>query len=290
VLLIGQSLECWRGGLADAVVERRAAPLLARAQRQLDAGAHTLDVNFGASPRNGLADDLRWAAEVLRAAHPDVPLFLDCGDLEVLASVVALVEGPLVLNAIPLDGPPTEATVRALDAAAARGAGIVFSPRAADGEDSPSAILGAAEEARTLAREAGIAGPLYLDCLAYPAASHPARCRRSLTWLHVLHTTGDSDLVPLVAAGNVGHGAFDSKRLLQATYVVLAATSGVQALLLRAEDSMLMSLLNVMEDRSHPVSDLERWAVEVASLPPDEALTLPPPAGEYRAAWDMLTS
>jgi hypothetical protein len=289
VFVIGQSLECWRGSLAAAVARHDPVPLLDRARRQLNAGADALDVNFGAQPRAGLAADLHWTAEVLRTAYSQIPLFLDCGDIDALTLVVAVAPGPLVFNAVPLDGPPDDIARRALEVAAAHGAGVVFSPRVADREDSPSAILDAAEEARALADHAGLNGPLYLDCLAYPAATHAARCRRSLAWLHTLYEEHDAKFVPLVAAGNVGHGAGHLKRAAELVYVVLAMASGTEALMLRAEDSLVMSLIAVMEGQSSPTTDLDRWAVEITSLPSDELLTLPPPTAELREAWELLT-
>jgi cobalamin-dependent methionine synthase I len=294
MLVIGQSLECWRPPLAVAVAGRDPVPLLARARGQLAAGAHALDVNFGAQPRAGLAADLAWTALTLREALPGAPLFLDCGDLEALASALEATPGPAVANAVPLDGPPTREVDRLLEAAAASGAGIVCSPRAADREDAdPTAILAAAEEFQALARSAGLTGPLYLDCLAYPPASHPAQCRRSLTWLATLRDAGSSGsaaVQPLVAAGNVRHGAPPAaKEHLAAIYVVLAIASGATTLIVRAEASPLMSLISVMESHRSPDTGLDRWALAVQALPADQQLTLPPPGDEARAAWSLLT-
>ncbi len=289
MLVIGQSLECWRPPLAAAVARRDPAPLLERAGRQLAAGAHALDVNLGAQPRAGLADDLIWAASTLRAMWPDVTLFLDCGDLDALALAIGTTSGPTVANAIPLDGAPAAEVMRLFDAAAASDAGAVFSPRAADREDATSAILTAAEEMRLLVASAGIRGPLFLDCLAYPPALSPERCRRSLVWLRALRDAGAAAVQPLVAVGNVGHRAPVGLRgALGAVYVVLAIASGATALLVRAEDRVIMSLIEVMTDRRKPMSDVERWALAVRELPARQQFNWPPPGSEARAAWALI--
>jgi cobalamin-dependent methionine synthase I len=291
MLSIGQSLECWRPPLAAAVARRDANPLLARARGQIVAGADGIDVNFGARPRAGLADDLGWASSVLRDALPGVPLFLDCGDLDALAAAVAATPGPTVANALALDAPPGPAAARLLAAVAATGAGVVLSPRAADREDTPHAILAVAAEARALAVGAGIGGPIYLDCLAYPAARQAARCRRSLAWARALADARVTGVAPLVAAGNVGHGAPEAVRAaVEAVYVVFALASGVTALLVSAEDSTLMSLIAVMEGASVPRTDLERWALEVRSGPAAQLFALPPPGEQARSAWTLLTA
>ena len=286
MLRIGQSLECWRAPLADAVARRDSLPLFARARRQLVAGAEALDVNFGARPRPGLTEDMRWTAIELRAALPDVPLFLDCGDLDALASVLPAVASPLVVNALPL-GSTADAPRRLLEAAAVTQAGVVFSPGASAESDTPDAILSASEAAAMLAGRAGLRGPLYIDCLAYPAASHPARCRGSLAWLRTLRATGDTRLLPLVAVGNVAHGASDADRAaLLLVYAASAVAAGAQALIVPVEEVSVMSLIDVMTTVRGPATALERWA---RALMDEAGARTPPPGGrELRTAWELL--
>jgi len=298
MFVIGQSLECWRQPLAGAVARRDSAPLLARAHRQCEAGAHALDLNFGARPqhgsgRPGLAADLAWAAGVLHEALPGVPLFLDCGDLDALAIALPGLRGPVVVNALPVETPQTPGVARLLRTAADSGAGVVCSPRTADASDAPEAVLPAAEEMLTLATGAGLRGPLYLDCLAYPAATHAARCRRSLSWLRLLRRAGPPGIEPLVAVGNVGHGASAELRArFEALYVVLATGAGATALLLRAEDSMLMSLIEVMTSIRGVESEIEQWARRLQERPlappPAPLSPAPLPPAPWRAAWDLL--
>ena len=290
MLLIGQSLECWRVPLAGAVARRDSRPLLGRARRQLKAGVAALDVNFGAGPRPGLAEDMRWTAETLREALPAAPLFLDCGDLDVLASVTLAVAPPLVVNAVPLDSTASASRLRLLEAAAAAGAGVVFSPRVNDDWDDQSAIMAAAKDTLALAARADLHGPLYLDCLAYPAVSHATLCRRSLAWLRALRAAGETRLVPLVAVGNVGHGAAEITRAaIHHVYVALALQSGAQALIIPAEDSSLMSLVKVMTTGCQPESAAERWLLQAMRPVGGHPRRLPPPEGsDLRAAWELL--
>lgn len=148
MLTIGQSLECWRPPLSEAMAGRDTAPLIAGARQQVRSGAVALDLNFGATRRAGLADHLGWAAEVVRAALPEVVLFLDCGDLEALARAVEATAGPVVANAVPLHDNLTPDPWRLIEAAARAGAGVVVSPRAADERDDDGAILDAARAAQ----------------------------------------------------------------------------------------------------------------------------------------------
>ena len=261
-LLVGQSLELWRPPLADALRRRDPAPLRDRAARQLAAGAHALDLNLGAgsgaaptSPTS-LAGDLAWAAAAIREAQPEVALWLDCADAAALTIAVATVPPPVVVNAAFLDGSPR--TRALLAAAAASGAGVVLSPaphesQEPEAEPAPldlplDALLAAAEQARALLASAGLA-EAWFDCLAYPAATAAPRARRALALVRSLaadrgRAARAPRLRPLLAVGNVGHGAPPRLRpALRRRYAAAAAAAGAAALILPVEDAELLAAI-----------------------------------------------
>ncbi|MEZ4552465.1 MAG: hypothetical protein R3B59_00995 [Dehalococcoidia bacterium] len=282
MLVIGQSIECWRPPLADAVAGRDAAPLVARGRKQADAGAAALDVNFGAIGRPGLVGDLVWAASVLRAELPEVTLFLDCGDHDALVEAAPSVPGPIVVNAISVPA----ADPALIEASATAGAGVVFSPRRADRSDDDGAILDAAQTAADMMAGSDVTGPAYLDCLTYPPATNLERCRRSLRWVAALRESGPARIEPLVAVGNLGHGATrERRRPLRMVYVALAAAAGAGAMILPVEDAELMSLVRALDGLHDPRSDFEAWALALRT--PDRPAK--PPAGDdLRSAWELL--
>ena len=254
-LLVGQSLELWRPPLAEALRRRDPAPLRDRAARQLAAGAHALDLNrgvgSGAAP-SAIADDLAWAAAAIREAQPGVALWLDCADAAALAIAVATVPPPVVANAAPLDGSPR--TRALLAAAAASGAGVVLSPAPHESQEPEAepapldlplhALLAAAEQARALLASAGLADA-WFDCLAYPAATDAPRARRALALVHALaaDSARTPRLCPLLAVGNVGHGAPPRLRpALRRRYAAAAAAAGA-ALILPVEDAELLAAI-----------------------------------------------
>jgi cobalamin-dependent methionine synthase I len=230
---------------------------------------------------------------MLRAALREVPLFLDCGDIDALTSALMAVGGPVVVNAVPLEaGEPAPAVVRLLDVAAAAGAGVMCSPRAADARDEPDAILEAAERARVLAARAGLVSALYLDCLAYPPASDRGRCRRSIQWLRTLRDSGDDVLIPLVAVGNVAHGVpRELRQAVRAIYAALAAGAGATALILPVEDGALMRTVEVVTGARARETPGETWLSSMAAAEAGGggALPAPPPdAPRLREAWTFF--
>ncbi len=309
---IGQSLELWCAPLAAALRDRDPAPLLARARRQITAGATALDLNVGV---HGAAGDLRWAAGVVREIAPGLPLLLDGGDEAALAAALEAchrdgVAGPLVANAAAVGAPDGRdgSGGAALFAAAARaGAGVVLSPRGLDGAETgtsgdASAAAGRVVEtllaARERARAGGVGGPLYLDVLAYPPAVDAARCIRSLDVLRALRDLAPRELgdaIPLVAAGNVGHGARPGLRAaLRLLYAVAATGAGARAIMLPVEQRGLIEALALAAGERPPAGERARWLLAVATAAREGARWPEPPpvasaAGDAeREAWALL--
>ena len=302
-LLVGQSLELWRPPLLDALRRRDPQPLLARARRQLEAartaGAPVaLDLNLGTgldAPPERLARDLAWSATAIRERHPGVPLWLDCGSHEALAAALSRIAPPLVANAVFCDRPGDR---ELLAAAATAGAGVVVSPAARDDAAAPASLdelLRAAEDARALLAEAGL-GEAWFDCLAYPP---PAPPERALALVRTLAAEGDMAprLRPLLAAGNVAHGARGPLRdALRALYAAAAAGAGVAALLAPLEQPSLHYAVAVAAGARPPRDAAERWLLAVAAAataaerppPPDPALAAADP--HLAEAWTRLFS
>ena len=255
-LLVGQSFEVWRDPLASALARGDLDVLVAQARGQLAAGAAAIDVNAGAA---GDATTLVTAAQALRAALPGVPLWLDSGELEAIVAALEAVPGPLVANAAPLRG-GGEAVV---EAAARTGAGVVLTPRLADysGTATIEELLFVITEGRHLAERAGAGldgAPIYLDALAFPPAHDRGLALRSIGLLRALHD--ETALRPLVAVGNVGHGAPARVRsALRRVYAALAFGAGAEALIVPLEDRPLVSLLRVLAGDEPASSEGQGW-------------------------------
>jgi 5-methyltetrahydrofolate corrinoid/iron sulfur protein methyltransferase len=264
-----------RAPLAGAVDTRDPAPLLARARRQLAAGAHALDLNVG----RGDADSggaLRWATAVLRDGGVTAPFWLDCGDMTALSDVLrAVPAGPYVANALVLAATHGPAMHTLLAACAHAGAGVAFSPRAADASVGSDALHAAHAHAHDLVRAHAISEPCYFDCLAYPPAHDRARTLRSLAWLRLLR--GDPSLAPLVAVGNVAFGAAPALRgPLRRAYAACAVGAGARALIAPVEDVRLRAAVAVASGERSAADDTERWWYALAQAARD-ATPLPPP-------------
>lgn len=279
MLLIGQSLELSRGALIAAVRDRDAAPILARARRQIAAGARAIDINGGALAG---AADLASCARLLAAALPGLPLFVDTASPTLLRETLEVCAGsgppdrlaaPLVANSLAAgDGGAFDAdALAALDVAARRGAGIVISPRLLDGPSVGAAsvehIAGAGIAAALRCREIGVSGPIYLDALAFPPLSDAARCARSLAVLRAWRDEAGrgAGVVPLAAVGNVGFGVGRAlASALRAVYAAAAVGAGAMALILPVEEPRTLHAVRLATGDAPPTTAEDRWLVEVA--------------------------
>ncbi len=293
--LIEQSRQLFRGELASAIARRGPAPLVEHARARLDAGADAIDVNAGVE---GDAHGLFWALTHLRRALPGTPLFLDGPGPATLAVTLELCEregvhGPLVANALPVGAEPTadEASARTalLRAVARARAGLVISPRGADSDDpkADAAIFRAALDAALEARDAGVRETIYLDALAWPAATDAARARRALRLLRAWRSV--EGVTPLVAVDNVTAGLDGEMRgAMRRLFAAAAIGAGAGALIVPCDDRALLHTIE--EQRSTDIAESDDWLTQVAAAAHEgRALaSTPAPAEEFRSAAALL--
>ncbi|GMU39549.1 MAG: hypothetical protein AMXMBFR23_04150 [Chloroflexota bacterium] len=295
MLLVGQSLLLWRGRLARALAAAEAAPLLDRAARQVEAGAAALDLNAGTE---GTTATLVATVRALRPAHPGLPLWLDAAAAGVLATTLdacaaAGLRGPFVANAAGAGGTPDAGSTRLLEACARHRAGVVVSPRAVDAGSRPAtaeAVAAAALEGLETARAIGLTGPVYLDALAWPAASDPPRAERSLAVLRRLRDVPGA--VPLVAVGNVAHGlGWPLTVAMRGLYAAAATAAGAGALIMPVEETATVRAVQLACGEAFPADVAESYLATFGEAIRAGEHPHPPPriAGEtLREAWRLL--
>jgi hypothetical protein len=154
---------------------------------------------------------------------------------------------------------------------------------------SASEVAAALTAGADRATAAGVTGPLFLDCLAFPAATDPARYRRSI---EVARALAGGSARPLVAVGNVGHGAAGRlRRWLRLVYVALALGAGAGALILPVTETALIDAVDLIEARRAAAHDLEHWLLSLAEAGRDGTWPPPPPpagaADALREAWRL---
>jgi 5-methyltetrahydrofolate corrinoid/iron sulfur protein methyltransferase len=99
-ITIGERIHCISPAIRAAMETKDPAPILKRAQEQLDAGAVYLDVNIGPAEKNG-EDLMKWAVKLLQDNFDNVPLCLDTANkkaIEAGISVYNRTKGKPIVN------------------------------------------------------------------------------------------------------------------------------------------------------------------------------------------------
>src|SRR3990172_1455320 len=96
MFIIGERINGMFRSVARAIADRDEAAIADLARRQVQAGAHALDLNTG--PTEGdPADVMAWLVRTVQAAV-DVPLSLDSPKPHVLAAGLAAARGQTIIN------------------------------------------------------------------------------------------------------------------------------------------------------------------------------------------------
>lgn len=99
MLIVGERLNTSRPAIHEAVVARDPVALQREAARQIDAGAHYLDVNCGSLSAEEEPEALAWLVEVVQALD-GAPLCLDSANPAALRAALAVHQGRPLINSI----------------------------------------------------------------------------------------------------------------------------------------------------------------------------------------------
>jgi 5-methyltetrahydrofolate corrinoid/iron sulfur protein methyltransferase len=97
VLIIGERINATRKRIGEAVVKRDAELIQQEALKQVEAGAHLLDVNGGVAGQE--IESLKWLVDTIQQVTA-VPLCLDSADAEALKQALPLCRQPAMINSI----------------------------------------------------------------------------------------------------------------------------------------------------------------------------------------------
>lgn len=97
MLIIGERINATRKRIGEAVTRRDADFIKAEAQKQVEAGAHMLDVNGGVAGQE--VENLAWLVKIVQEVV-QVPLCLDSADPEALRQALPLCQQPPMVNSI----------------------------------------------------------------------------------------------------------------------------------------------------------------------------------------------
>lgn len=243
MLIIGEKINSTRKSIDRAVREKDAAAVVAEAQKQIEAGAHMLDVNCGTLDAREEPDTMVWLVQTVQQAT-GVPLCIDSANPAALAAGLGAHQGKAMINSISGE---TERFSSVLPLVRQYGASVVA--LCMDDRGIPAGLDRALEVGNALVSrllDAGVpVGDIYFDPLVRSVATNPETVLETLRLMEEMAARFPG-LHFVSGLSNVSFG-LPERRHLNRAYVVLSMASGLDAVIVDPLDSTLMALVLATE-------------------------------------------
>ena len=242
MLIIGEKINSSIPSVGPAIANKDKAFIQKLAVDQAEAGADFIDVNAGAFVQEE-AELLPWLVEIVQEAV-DRPLCIDSPNPAALANALAVSRKKAIVNSISLEKDRYESIIPLIQKS---GSSIIA--LCMDGRGIPATAEQRFEIARTLVERLtgdGIAAEdIYIDAMAQPIGTDSNSGRVTLNTVAAVRQ-GLPGVHITCGLSNVSFG-LPKRRLLNQSFAVSLAVSGMDAFFIDPLDERLMSLLRSTE-------------------------------------------
>ena len=236
--IIGEKINGTRKMVAAAIANRDAEFIQNLARKQVDGGAHWLDVNAGTHPDREV-EDMLWLIGLIQGVT-DVPLCLDSANPRALAAAIGKVNKTPMINSI--SGEP-DRLANVLPIVAQHGCDVIA--LAMDDKGIPADVAGRMAVTRKLfeaTRAAGVADEkVYVDALVMTIATNTEAGRMTLDTIRAVHAEFPKAHISL-GLSNVSFG-LPVRSLVNRTFLTLAIAAGMDTAIIDPNDRELKAAL-----------------------------------------------
>jgi len=246
MIVIGENINASNKSVAEAIAGRDSEFLERLACEQASSGADFIDVNAGTGQgtQEYKIETMEWLVELIQSAT-DKPLAIDSDDPTIIQAALRKYRGEkLIINSITAE-PAKLASVGSL--AAEYQAQVVALAMGAEGiPGSTEARLAACEIILTYLTKLGMkAEQIFFDPLVLPIAVDPNQSLVTLKTLEQLKLRYP-DAKTVMGLSNISYGLPDRK-IINRTFLVMAAYAGLDAAILDPLDAKAMTLIKVAD-------------------------------------------
>ena len=232
--VIGEKINGTRKLVGAAIANRDAEFIQSLARKQVEGGAHWLDVNAGTHPDREV-DDMLWLIDLIQGVT-EVPLCLDSANPKALAAAIGKVNQTPMINSI--SGEPNRLE-NVLPLVAQHGCPVIA--LAMDDKGIPANVAGRQDVALRLfaaTRAAGVPDDhVYLDPLVMTIGTNTEAGRITLEAIRVLHAEYPAAHISL-GLSNVSFG-LPVRSLVNRTFLTLAVANGMDTAIVDPNDREL---------------------------------------------------
>jgi len=236
MLIIGELINGMYQNIAKAIKAKDKAEIQRCALEQLKAGADALDVNCGPASKDPLSD-IQWLIEAIQEVTHK-PLVLDSSKPKVIASGLAAIKNPAIINSTTADAEKLGLLVPLAKKHKAKLIGLTISaggiPQTKDMRLELAAQIVAACVEQEFSPE-----DLYLDPIVLPVNVAQAQLREVLESIREFKIISQPPPKTVVGLSNVSQGSC-VRSLINTTFLTMAAACGLDAAILDPTDTALM--------------------------------------------------
>ncbi|MGB9662285.1 MAG: methyltetrahydrofolate cobalamin methyltransferase [Moorellaceae bacterium] len=238
MLIVGELINSSRKPIAEAIAARDKAYIQELAVKQVEAGAHVIDVNCGTSIGEEAAV-MAWLVDIVQEVV-EVPLCIDSPSPQALEAGLARHKGKALVNSITAEKQRWEEVLPLVREYKASVIALCM-----DEQGMPETVEDRLRVADKLVSGLVAAGipeeDIYLDPLIKPLSVNPSCGREALESTRALREKYPG--VHLIGGlSNISYG-LPERRLLNRAFMVMCLTVGMDAFILDPLDKSLMSLL-----------------------------------------------
>jgi cobalamin-dependent methionine synthase I len=240
--IIGEKINGTRKAVAKAIAERDADFIQNLAKRQVDAGAHWLDINAGTLPASE-AQDLTWLIHLVQAVV-DVPLCLDSANPQALQAVMQEVDKTPMINSI--SGEQSRLS-GILPIVAENGCEVIA--LCMDDNGIPATAEDRLAVARKIIMETRRLGipddRVYIDPLVLTISTNNKAGLTTMDTMHAIHAEFPEAHISC-GLSNVSFG-LPIRALINRTFLVLALANGMDTAIIDPNDRELQAALRAAD-------------------------------------------
>jgi len=236
--IIGEKINGTRKAVAAAIANRDAEFIQNLAKKQVEGGAHWLDVNAGTHPDQEV-DDMLWLIDLIQGVT-DVPLSLDSANPTALTAALSAVKKTPLINSISGE---LDRLNKVLPIVAQHGCEVIA--LCMDDKGIPADVEGRLAVARKLfdaTRAANVPDEkVYVDALVMTIATNTEAGCATLDTIRAIHAECPQAHISL-GLSNVSFG-LPARSLVNRTFLTLAIAAGMDTAIIDPNDRELKAAL-----------------------------------------------
>lgn len=258
MLVIGEAIHVIAPKVKTAIAERNKEEIQSRALKQLEAGAHVLDLNIGPQRKTG-PEVMTWIVDVVQEVAPDVRLSLDTTNAAAVEAGLQRCKQKPIINS-------TDATPERMSAlmplAVKYGADLIALTYAGGAlpSSADARIELACERIMPTAAEHGLPiEQIYFDPLVLTVNGNQDQAVQTIEAIRFFKQMSDPPPLTTCGISNISSGApEDVRRVLNRVFLVMMMGAGLDSAILDPLDEKLMQALRIVESRddSTPLGQL----------------------------------